>query len=201
MAGIRKFKTKQPRQGWADCFLKAASLAFLIYIFVCQISQVEGKSMEPTFKTDDMLIVEKITYCLRDVRRFDVIVFKVPPQGARTTDRTKGKSYDYIKRVIGLPGEKVELQYGNLYINDKPVLQPFVDQEHEDSGIKKDLSNYGPEIVPYGHYVVMGDNRGKSSDSRNNKAWKFVPETCIRGIVRVRFVPLKHFKVFTGESY
>lgn len=129
-------------------------LTWLVITFVGQRTEVDGASMEPTLNNGDNLIVDKISYRFRDPQRFDIIVF--PFQYEKDTF--------YIKRIIGLPGETVQIdQAGNIYINGE-VLQ----------------ENYGKEIIRADHvgiaanpivlgkdeYFVMGDNRNNSTDSR-----------------------------------
>ena len=116
---------RSPRAGlvgwlwWALGLFKAALevavLAAALWLFVFQVSVVHGYSMGPTLEPGDRLVVDKLSYRLRDIRRFDVIVFGCPAQ----------RGTDYVKRVVGLPGETVELRRGRLFINGRPVEQEF----------------------------------------------------------------------------
>lgn len=149
---------------------------FLIFTraFVFQQSKIPSGSMEDTLKIGDYIMVNRFVYAptsfdweskllpIREVQRGDVVVFKYPPE----------PEVDYIKRVIGIPGDSVELRGGQLYVNDVHVDEPYVNEmyrEHE---------NYGPETVEAGHYFVMGDHRNRSSDSR---VWGSVPRPLIKG--------------------
>lgn len=152
--------------------LEVAVLALVIYVFIFQISIVKGQSMAPSFAEEDRLVIDKLTYRFVDVRRFDVIVFSVP--GA--------KHKDYIKRVIGLPGETVELRGGALYIDGARLAQDF--------SFRGQLGqSFGPtRPLRESHYFVLGDNRPSSTDSRLPVPGP-VPLENIRGRVRVRVWP------------
>jgi signal peptidase I len=137
--------------------LLAASIFLVIYIFLFRPFQVSGESMFPTFKNREYILTNIITIKINSpLNHGDVIVFKAP------TDPDK----DFIKRVIGLAGDKVYLKEGFVYVNDKKL------DEH--AYLAADVRTYGgsflkegePVIVPDGEYLVMGDNRPYSSDSR-----------------------------------
>jgi signal peptidase I len=114
-------------------------------------------------------------------QRGDVVVFEYP----------RDPSQDYIKRVIGLPGEKVEVRGGVTYINDKPLNEPYIKEAP--------ISPYGPAIVPEGTLFVMGDNRNGSSDSR---AWGFLPMDRIIGKAMVVYWPIgKGWGLVPSVSY
>jgi signal peptidase I len=133
-----------------ETILPALLIALLINVFVGQATRVEGMSMEPNLHTNQRLVVEKISYRFHGPERFDVIVLKLPDQGDELL----------IKRVIGLPGETVEVHDGHIYINGELLDEPFLDREitsGRDSRI----------VVPPLHVFVMGDNRSHSNDSRN----------------------------------
>ena len=107
-------------------------------------------SMEPNLHTDQRLVVEKLSYRFHGPQRFDVVVLKLPCQGDELL----------IKRVIGLPGETVEVRGGKVYINGEPLEEPFLQQEMRPG---HDIR----VVVPPLHVFVMGDNRNHSNDSRN----------------------------------
>jgi signal peptidase I len=136
--------------------LLAASIFLVIYIFLFRPFQVSGESMYPTFKNQEYILTNLIALKTEGLKRGDVIVFKAP------TDREK----DYIKRIIGLPGDQVFLKEGFVYVNNNKL--------DESVYLGSDVRTYGgnfmkegePAIVSDGHYLVMGDNRPFSSDSR-----------------------------------
>ena len=148
--------------------LLAASIFLVIYIFLFRPFQVSGESMFPTYKNKEYILTNLIALRFEEPKKGDVIVFKAP------TDSEK----DFIKRVIGVPGDKVIVKGGNVYLNDK-----FLD---ESKYLKATVKTYGGSflkegeivMVPEGQYFVLGDNRPYSSDSRE---WGFVPEKSIIG--------------------
>jgi signal peptidase I len=129
--------------------LPAVLIALVINLFLAQATVVRGQSMEPTLCDSERVVVEKITYrFLHGPRRGDVIVLRVT-----------GQDDLLIKRVIALPGEKVAVQGGKVYINDQPLDESWTFRE---GGL-----DYAPTLIPPLHVFVMGDNRGHSNDSRS----------------------------------
>jgi signal peptidase I len=178
---------------WVELLVRAGFWALLIYLFVFQVSVVDGTSMYPSFENSDKLVIDKLTYRFSSVRRFDVVVFETidlerPDQLRQTRD--------YIKRVVGLPGEKVAIRNGRVFINDSPVplKETFLPglQETYPTGVDQ-------FVVPKGHYFVLGDNRKGSHDSRA-AGMGFVPVGQIKGLVRMRWWPWDRFKWFSRES-
>lgn len=182
---------------WVELLVRAAGWALVIYVFIFQISVVDGDSMVPTYHHGDRLVIDKITYRVSDVKRFDTVVFE-----AVDVDKMPRRPRDYIKRVIGLPGEKVELKEGAFWIDGVKLDDPYgpaISQTHLRPG----------EIlvfeVPKGQYFVVGDNRMWSKDSRDYHAGHvdgrqslgFVARRQIRGLVRLRFMPLKDWQWFS----
>lgn len=150
-------------------------LTYLIITFVGQRTVVDGRSMNPTLNDRDNLIVEKLSYRFSDPQRFDIIVF--PPQGA--------PNEHYIKRIIGLPGETVQIdEEGNIYINGE-ILE-------EDYGLET-IANPGRASEPItlgdDEYFVLGDNRNNSTDSRSEKVGNVKRDT-ITGRAWLRIWPL-----------
>jgi signal peptidase I len=149
---------------------------FLIFTraFVFQQSKIPSGSMEDTLLIGDYIMVNRFVYAptlfdweksllpIRDVRRGDVIVFKYPPE----------PEVDYIKRVVGLPGDKVELRDGVLYVNGQAVEENYVTRSYREE------EHFGPIEVGADEYFVMGDHRNRSSDSR---VWGAVPRPLIKG--------------------
>ena len=162
---------------WVLVILGAVILAFLIDTFVIVNAQIPSGSMENTIMTGDRVFGNRLAYKFSDPKRFDIIIFKYPDD----------ESQLFIKRIIGLPGETVEIHDGNIYINgsDSPL---------EDVDIKEPMEgSFGPYTVPEGCYFVMGDNRNNSRDSRY---WEntFVSEDAILGKAVLRYWPLNKMK-------
>jgi signal peptidase I len=133
-----------------ETVLPALLIAVLINVFVGQATRVEGQSMEPNLHTDQRLVVEKVSYRFHGPQRFDVVVLEMPSQGDELL----------IKRVIGLPGETVEIKDGHVYINDEQLQESFTDEMTQPG-------RYGEVTVPPLHVYVLGDNRDRSNDSRS----------------------------------
>lgn len=163
---------------WVLVIIGAVILAFLIDTFVIVNAQIPSGSMENTIMTGDRVFGNRLAYKFSDPKRFDIIIFKYPDD----------ESQLFIKRIIGLPGETVEIHDGNIYINgsDTPL---------EDVDIKEPMEgSFGPYTVPEGCYFVMGDNRNNSRDSRY---WEntFVSEDEILGKAVFRYWPLNEIKL------
>ena len=164
--------TKSTLREYFESICVAVILALFIRTFVFQAFKIPTGSMEENLLIGDHLIVNKMLYTdapsafeeeiapVRNVRRHDIVVFKFPGEPER----------DFIKRVIGLPGERLHLQNKTVYINGKPLDEPYVHFNEPSTaslGILSDARDNMPEIVvPEGHYFVMGDNRDNSHDSR-----------------------------------
>ncbi|MCM3759427.1 signal peptidase I [Alkalihalobacillus oceani] len=140
---------------WLKAVVVALVLAFLIRQFLFAPVIVDGESMLPTLENSDRLIVNKIGYVFGEPERFDIIVFHAPA----------GK--DYIKRVIGLPGDRVEYRDDTLYINGEPLEEPYLDELRPlyEDGLTGDFELDG--VVPEDELFVLGDNRWHSRDSRD----------------------------------
>lgn len=133
-----------------ETILPALLIALLINVFVGQATRVEGQSMEPNLHTDQRLVVEKLSYRFHGPQRFDIVVLRLPNQGEDLL----------IKRVIGLPGEVVEIHDRQVYINGEPLYEPLINKDTS-PGRKEAIT------VPPLHVYVMGDNRNHSNDSRS----------------------------------
>jgi signal peptidase I len=177
---------------YAEAFFFAILLTLFIRTFVIQAFRIPSGSMENTLLVGDFLFVNKFLYgtkvpftglelpAIREPRRGDVIVFKYPQDIKK----------DFIKRVVGLPGEKVEIKDKVVYIDDRPIDESYVKfddarirpRAYNDPGIDPpeagNKDNYGPIVVPAGHLFMMGDNRDHSDDSRY---WGFLDQELIKG--------------------
>jgi signal peptidase I len=149
-------------------------LALLIKSFLIQAFYIPSQSMEPTLEVGDRVLVNKVVLRFRDPHRGEVIVFENPqavqpdrnPLSAFWNWLTEGLGLasnpekDFIKRVIGLPGETIEVNRGKVFINGKPIDEPYLNEQ-------EDLSDFGPFKVPADQFFMMGDNRANSQDSRS----------------------------------
>tara|TARA_Y100000310_G_scaffold88016_1_gene84936 strand:+ start:5718 stop:6272 length:555 start_codon:yes stop_codon:yes gene_type:complete len=168
--------------------IKFALLALIIVVpirlFVAQPFIVSGASMVPTFETGQYLIIDQLTYHFEKPERSDVIIFRFPNDPSKF----------FIKRIIGLPGETVEMREGDVIIRNENLLVEFVLEEPYLEGITtKDLltAKLGTD-----EYFVMGDNRKESSDSR---LWGALPEDLIVGRALVRLLPVNTIDVLPGS--
>ena len=133
----------------AETVIPAVIIALVINLFLAQATQVLGQSMEPNLHTAQRVVVEKVTYrFFHGPRRGDIVVIDLP-----------GQTEMLIKRVLGLPGETVEVRGGEVYIEGEQVDEPWA--------VRPGGGNYGPHTIPPLHVFVLGDNRGASNDSRN----------------------------------
>ena len=187
----KKGKKKKERSTFREYFeliAETAVFVFFVMTFVVQAFQIPTGSMEPTLLIGDFLLVDKLAYSQpyyswekkiiprKKLERHDIVVFKYP----------EDLSKDFVKRVIALEGEKVEIKNKQVYINDQPIVEEY--KVHSDSQIYTKngyyhydeviRDNYGPVIVPKDYCFVMGDNRDNSYDSRY---WGFLPLNYIKG--------------------
>ncbi|MEQ9235131.1 signal peptidase I [Coleofasciculus sp. E2-BRE-01] len=172
-----KQSVQKPENPWVEGFKTIGLSVFLaigIRSFVAEARYIPSGSMEPTLQINDRLIIDKISYNFRQPQRGDIVVFS-------PTDALKQQNFKdaFIKRVIGLPGETVEVKGGRVYVNDQALREQYIEEEPEYS--------YGPVTVPEDNYLVLGDNRNNSYDSHY---WGFVPRDNIIGRAIVRFWPL-----------
>ena len=158
----------------------ALSIFVIVYLFILQPHEVKGNSMYPNFEHSEFLLTDKITYRLNgEPQRGDVIVFHAPVND----------QYDYIKRIIALPGETVAVKDGKFFVNEKEVDEIYLPGEtYTRNG--KFVKEETTITVPDQHYFVSGDNRNHSSDSRD---WGTVPRENIVGRVWLRYWPLDRF--------
>ena len=165
-------KDKGLLREYFELIAETAVFVFFVMTFVVQAFQIPTGSMEPTLLIGDFLLVNKLVYAStispieetilphKPIRRQDIIVFKYP------NDLTK----DFVKRVIGLPGETVTVRDGGVFINGQPLGEDYIAEQP--------LRDFGPETIPPNEYFMMGDNRNHSSDSR---VWGFVPQSLVKG--------------------
>jgi signal peptidase I len=150
----------------------AVLFCFFLIAFVAQAFRVQGTSMEPLLEDGERIVVNKFIYRFRPIERGDVVVFWYPGD----------PSVSFIKRVVGLPGDQVEIRVGRVFVNGAPVSEPYLPEGFRDG------DNFPPTEVRKGYYFVLGDHRRSSNDSRS---WGEVPERYIYGRAVYRFWPLR----------
>jgi len=138
-------------RSWSRDILASVAISLFIILFLYQPVRVEGTSMLPRLQDQDRLFINKFAYRFESIHRGDVVVFLYPG------DHTKS----YIKRVIALPGDSVRIDHGDVYVNDRPLREPYVPNRFRDERSEPE------RIIPAGDFWVMGDHRSISSDSRD----------------------------------
>jgi len=136
---------------WSRDLLVSVAISVFIILFLYQPVRVEGTSMLPVLEDQDRLFINKFAYRFGHIERGDVVVFLYP------NDRTKS----YIKRVIGLPGDRLRIDHGTVWVNGQPLDEAYVPVKYQDDRSQPEMT------VPAGEYFVMGDHRSISSDSRD----------------------------------
>ena len=157
-----------------ETLILAVVLYFLIDSVVARV-RVENISMEPTLQPGDFLLVNKLSFKVGDIHRGDIIVFHYP----------QNPKEDYIKRIIGMPGDTVKIGSGKVMVNDQVLNEPFISAEPVYAGTW---------LVPEDNLFVLGDNRNQSSDSHS---WGYVPVANIVGKALVIYWPMDQFKILT----
>lgn len=170
---------KRLRQSqWENFQILIIALVFAIVIrlFVAEPRYIPSDSMEPTLLVGDRLVVEKITYRLHPPKTGDIIVFEPPLQFQEQFGFLPDKAF--IKRVVGTPGDLIQIQNGRVYLNEQPLQETYI--------AEPPAYQMNPVRVPAGQLFVMGDNRNNSNDSH---VWGFLPEQNIIGRAIFRFFP------------
>ncbi len=174
---------KDKWKNWGEPFLIAAVLAVLIRTFLLGPYKIPTGSMRPTFMEGDRIFVDKVSYRFREPERGDIIVFKYP------LDMKK----DFVKRLAGLPNDKLEIKEGKLFVNDEPLLDPPFSDHYYYNRDDWDFAREGEiYLIPPEHYFALGDNSAQSSDSRN---WGFVPKKNVVGKAFFIWWPPKRMKL------
>lgn len=175
---LKRNHKKSVVREYAEAFAIAILLALFIRTFVVQAFKIPSGSMIPTLEIGDHILVCKFLYGIKipvvnhwlvrfsDPKRGDIIVFREP----------KNRDKDYIKRVIGLPGDRIEIQKQKVIINGEVFSDPY--GNYIEGAFRHPIKKFGPVVVPEKSLFVLGDNRDRSSDSR---AWGFVPYSLVKG--------------------
>jgi signal peptidase I len=177
------------RSSWLRELVETAVLTIAIFLLVrvaLQNFKVEGQSMEPNLHNDEYILVNKVDYLLHSPQRGDVIVFRAVPAG--TPDR------DFIKRIIGLPGDQVAVHNGGVYVNGQRLPESYLDSAH------RPTYTFPTRTVPKNDYFVLGDNRNDSYDSSK---WPtpFLPRSDIIGKAWIAYWPPSDINLFHTPSF
>ena len=172
---------KSTTREYFESIVIAVILALFVRTWVIQAFKIPTGSMEQNLLIGDHLLVNKFVYApaataaermllpIGEYQRGDVLVFKYPEDPER----------DFIKRLIGLPGETIELRQSRVFINGEPIAEPYLDAMRQGGHMPPDIrGTFGPQVVPEGHLFMMGDNRGDSQDSRY---WGPLPVSYVKG--------------------
>ena len=170
MTSANKQKVKSEVLSWVKTFAIAIAIAIAVNAFIIVNAKVPTGSMERTIMTNDRIVASRLSYKFSAPERGDIVVFRFPDD----------RHVLYVKRIIGLPGDTVEMTNGTVYINGVKLEEPYLKEEA--------YGSYGPYTVPEDKYFMMGDNRNLSWDSR---FWEniFVPENDILGKGIFRYYP------------
>jgi signal peptidase I len=171
---------------WAILIGSALLIAILIKTFLFQAFYIPSESMKPTLNVGDRVLVNKVSYRLHDVNRGDIVVFETPPKAKDANGQIK----DLVKRVVALPGETFSTRNGTVYINGRPLKEPYLQK-----GVKTCAPNtaattcgdIGDQQIPAGDVMVLGDNRTASKDSR---FFGPIKDSSIVGRVFIRIWPI-----------
>lgn len=170
-----------------ETIVLALAIFVVIYLFLFQPHQVKGASMEPNFYDGEYILTDKISYRLSSPKRGDVVIFKAP----------KSPDVDYIKRIIGLPEERVKITDGSIFINGQNLNEKYIPKNVVVSG-GLFLSKEKEIIIPKDTYFVLGDNRSHSSDSRE---WGPIQRGDIIGRAFWRYWPPDRFGILSKVEY
>lgn len=175
----KKDKIKDETISWIKAIVVALIAAWFINSFILINASVPSGSMENTIMTGDRLFANRLAYTFSEPERLDIIVFEAPDEN----------DVLFVKRIIGLPGETVEIIKGDVFINGEQIEEPYLKEEA--------YGSFGPYTVPEGHYFMMGDNRNSSDDSR---MWDntYLSEDAIKGEAVFRYYP--NFRWYVGDS-
>jgi len=170
----------------------ALSIFLIVYLFLMQPHQVNGQSMIPNFESGDYVLTDKISYRLGEPRRGDVVVFHAPS----SAHCPQGTGCDFIKRVVGLPGELVEIKNSQIFVNSEPLGEVYIPDEFQTEA--GSFTENKSVSLGDNQYFVVGDNRPHSSDSR---VWGPIDKSMIVGKAFFRYWPPETMGVIESIRY
>lgn len=162
--------------------LVTVGVVLLLRFFIIGMYYIPSGSMIPTLQLNDQVLVTKYSYWKEEPEQGDIIVFKYPVRNPKTE-----KSEEFVKRLIGLPGDTIEIKNNQVMVNGKPLDEPYIATD-------TNMADFGPYQVPKGGYFMMGDNRNNSNDSRY---WGTVPRDNLIGKARVIYWPIRDWRVLS----
>lgn len=171
---------------WLISIIVAVALAFCIRTFIFEPYMVQGSSMYPTLVNNERLIVDKLSYFITDPKKGEIIVFRYP----------KDQSRDFIKRVIAVGGDTIEMRDGKVFVNGVMLEENYI---YKDDPKGSNMSNYKKTVVPEDHIFVLGDNRNNSEDSRFADV-DFVPLDLVKGRALFAFWPLDQIRMIEADT-
>ena len=177
--GVKDKPKKSAQREIFESLLIAVVLALIIRTFAFQPFFIPSGSMEPTLQIHDHILVNKFSYRFWDLQRGDIVVFKYPLDPKR----------DFVKRLIGLPGETVQVKNNKVYVSGREIQENYLP-----AGWKS--YDYGPVVVPENSYFMMGDNRNNSDDSR---VWGALPKDLVIGKSVVVYWPFDRVRLLSGK--
>lgn len=184
--------SKEPKEASPNVWVETVQtiglsivLALGIRTFVAEARYIPSGSMLPTLEINDRLIIDKVSYRFKPPSRGDIVVFHPPAAAGEQFVREA-----FIKRVVGLPGETLEVKGDKVYVDGKPLTEGYIESPPD--------YDWGPKTVPEGSYLVFGDNRNNSDDGH---IWGFLPGDRIIGRATVRFWPFDRLAYLADPTY
>lgn len=167
-----------------EVFVLAVGIFLIVYLLILRPHKIKGESMHPTFPDGEFLLTEQISYYRTDPKRGDVVVFKPPVSDD-----------EYIKRIIGLPGDTISINNGSIFINEKKLSEEYIVVETNGGNFLREGDSYA---IPQEKYFVVGDNRTHSSDSRT---WGPITKDVITGKAWLTYWPIKQAGMVKSPIY
>lgn len=188
---------------WVDAGWTSLIASAFIMFFLIQAFKIPSGSMNNTLIEGDHIFVNKFIYGIRrpflqtgnryikiqNIKRGDIVVFQCPPKAMTVFERSTGITKDFIKRCVGIAGDTIEIKNNKLFVNGKLIYEPYVISINENHA---ECNNFGPIVIPQGHYMMLGDNRDVSFDSR---FWGTLPDKYIKGKAFCIYWPISRWRL------